>query len=148
MSINSYKLVPVKMFEDLTKNCQVPVENNRSIKSIIEESESINENSDKYPTVSLPPQMQLGEGRKLGSAPLWIYEDQTTLPIYSQGKKVDDSFESYKNILNNNTIPEHTKIQLLQFLKDKYDDARRPYGPLANIDEDDEDNRDIIHSIT
>ena len=49
------------MFEDLTKNCQVPVENNRSIKSIIEESESINENFDKYPTVSLPPQMQLGE---------------------------------------------------------------------------------------
>ena len=82
------------------------------------------------------------------SAPLWIYDDQTTLPKHSQGKKVDESFESYKNLLNNNTIPEHTKIQLLQFLKDKYDDARRPYGPLANIDEDDEDNRDIIHSIT
>ena len=69
MSINSYKLVPVKMFEDLTKNRQSPVENNRSIKSIIEESnqkystpslESIIENSDKYSTVSLPQQMSTG----------------------------------------------------------------------------------------
>ena len=47
MSINSYKLVPVKMFEDLTKNRQSPVENNRSIKSIIEES------NQKYSTPSL-----------------------------------------------------------------------------------------------
>ena len=191
MSINSYKLVPVKMFEDLTKNRQSPVENNRSIKSIIEESnqkystpslESIIDNSNKYSTSCLPQQMstggkqmkyiegywdiepnkkypstenlpqQLGEGRKLGSGPLWVYDDQTTLPNYSQGKKVSDSFESYKNMLDNNTVPEHTKIQLLQFLKDKYDGARRPYETLDPIDEEDDDddhngNGEIIHSI-
>ena len=33
-------------------------------------------------------------------------------------------------------------------MKDKYDDARRPYGSLSNIDEDDEYNRYDIHSIT
>ena len=57
------------MVEDLTKNSQPPVENNRSIKSIIEESgqkyntpnsEYFSENSDKYSTECPPPQMTSG----------------------------------------------------------------------------------------
>ena len=69
MSINSYKLVPVKMFQDLMKNSLPPVENNRSIKSIIEESgqkyntpnsKYFSENSDKYSTECPPPQMTTG----------------------------------------------------------------------------------------
>ena len=180
------------MFQDLMQNGLPPVENNRSIKSIIEESsqkhygpnsECFSENSDRYSTENPPPQMpsrgkgmkyiegywdiepnkkysssgniptQLGEGKNTGTAPLWIYGDQTTLPDYSQGKKVSDSFESYKNMLDNNTIPEHTKIQLLQFLKDKYDTARRPYAPVDPEDEEDDDDDDhnghgkIIRSI-
>ena len=152
MSINSYKLVPVKMFEDLMKNEQAPVENNRSIKSIMEDPQnniSNDHSAQKYSTPS-GPQMSMG-GNKDRSTPLWVYEDQTILPNYSQGKKVTDSFESYQNMLNNNTVPEHIKIQLLQFLKDKYDKTRTSYETLEEHEEDIDPYYDgydkILHSI-
>merc|ERR1712215_232723 len=56
----------------------------------------------KYSTPSVPP-MVMGDGRDR-SSPLWVYQDQSILPNYSQGKKVTDSFESYKNMLDNDTV--------------------------------------------
>ena len=136
MAINSYKLVPVKMFEDLIKSAHTPVTKSRSVSSIREESENDIPNVPSAQNYSTPsaPQMSMG-GNKNTSAPLWVYEDQGELPNYSQGKKVTDSFESYTNMLDNNTIPEHIKIQLLQYLKDKYDKARVPREPSADLDD-------------
>ena len=139
MSINSYKLVPVKMFEDILKNTHTPVEANRSIKSIIEDSE-INtnnnnniQNKDIEPKYSTPinPQMSTGGAQ---TTPLWVYEDQNTLPSYSQAKKVADSFESYKNVLDNDSIPDRIKVQLLQYLKDKYNKTRTAIEPSEDDD--------------
>ena len=48
MSINSYKLVPVKMFEDIL-NGHTTVDANRSIKSIIEDAEN-KDTEPKYST--------------------------------------------------------------------------------------------------
>ena len=152
MSINSYKLVPLKMFEDLLKNRQDSVENNRSIRSIIEESQNDNSNDHSGERFSTPsgPQMLMG-GSKERPNPLWVYEDQSILPDYSQGKKLTETFESYKNMLDDNTLPENIKIHLLQFLKDKYNKTRAPYGAFEpNEDEDPngEDGSDkILHTI-
>lgn len=140
MSINSYKLVPVKMFEDLIKGAQAAVPKSRSVSSIREEAENNIPDvasTQKYSTPN-PPQMSMGGGNKNALAaplPQWVYEDQGELPNYSQGKKVTDSFEEYRNMLDDNTIPEHIKIQLLQYLKDKYDKARMPREPSDELDD-------------
>ena len=143
MSINSYKLVPVKMFEDILKNTHTSVDANRSIKSIIEDSENNNniQNKDTEPkySTSINPQMSTGGAQ---ATPLWVYEDQNTLPNYSQAKKVTDTFESYKNVLDNNSIPDHIKVQLLQYLKDKYDKTRTAFEPSEDDDDDAGDNVD------
>ena len=131
MSINSYKLVPVKMFEDILKNTHKPVDDNRTIKSIIEDSEN-KDTEPKYST-SIKPQMSTGGAQ---ATPLWVYEDQNTLPKYSQAKKVTDTFESYKNVLDNNSIPDHIKVQLLQYLKDKYDKTRTAFEPSEDEQDD------------
>ena len=136
MSINSYKLVPVKMFEDIMKG-HTAVEANRSIKSIIEDSEN-KDTEPKYST-SVKPQTSTGGAQ---ATPLWVYEDQNTLPNYSQAKKVTDTFESYKNVLDNNSIPNHIKVQLLQYLKDKYDKTRGAFDPSED-DDDDDDNTGV-----
>ena len=136
MSINSYKLVPVKMFEDIMKG-HTAVEANRSIKSIIEDSEN-KDTEPKYST-SVKPQTSTGGAQ---ATPLWVYEDQNTLPNYSQAKKVTDTFESYKNVLDNNSIPDHIKVQLLQYLKDKYDKTRGAFDPSED-DDDDDDNTGV-----
>ena len=144
MSINSYKLVPVKMFEDILKNTHTSVDANRSIKSIIEDSENNNniQNKDTEPkySTSINPQTSTGGAQ---STPLWVYEDQNTLPIYSQAKKVTDTFESYKNVLDNNSIPDHIKVQLLQYLKDKYDKTRTAFEP-SEVDDDDDEAGDNV----
>merc|ERR1712215_380141 len=81
------------------------------------------------------------------SSPLWVYQDQSILPNYSQGKKVTDSFESYKNMLDNDTVPEHIKIQLLQFLRDKYDKTRSSYDTVEIEEESNYDDYDkILHA--
>ena len=136
MSINSYKLVPVKMFEDLIKSAHTPVPKSRSVSSIMEESENNIPNAPSTQRYSTPsaPQMSTG-GNKNASAPLWVYEDPGELPNYSQGKKVTDSFESYTDMLDDATIPDRVKIQLLQYLKDKYDKARMPREPSADLDD-------------
>ena len=136
MSINSYKLVPVKMFEDIL-NGHTAVDANRSIKSIIEDAEN-KDTEPKYST-SVKPQTSTGGGAQ--ATPLWVYEDQNTLPNYSQAKKVTDTFESYKNVLDNNSIPDRIKVQLLQYLKDKYDKTRGAFDPSE--DDDDEDNTGV-----
>ena len=148
MSINSYKLVPLKMFEDLLKNRQDSLENNRSIGSIIEDSQNDNSNEHSRERFSTPsgPQMTMG-GSKERSSPLWVYEDQSILPDYSQGKKLTESFESYKNMLDDNTLPENIKIHLLQFLKDKYNKTREPYGAFEGDEDEDEPSDKIIHTI-
>ena len=144
MSINSYKLVPVKMFEDILKNTHTSVDANRSIKSIIEDSENNNniQNKDTEPkySTSINPQTSTGGAQ---STPLWVYEDQNTLPNYSQAKKVTDTFESYKNVLDNNSIPDHIKVQLLQYLKDKYDKTRTAFEP-SEVDDDDDEAGDYV----
>ena len=128
------------MFEDLIKGAQAAVPKSRSVSSIREEAENnIRDvgSTQKYSTPN-PPQMSMGGGNKNALAaplPQWVYEDQGELPNYSQGKKVTDSFEEYANMLDDNTIPEHIKIQLLQYLKDKYDKARMPREPSDELDD-------------
>merc|ERR1711989_148902 len=63
-----------------------------------------------------------------------------SLTIHKQ-KKVTDTFESYKNVLDNNSIPDRIKVQLLQYLKDKYDKTRGAFDPSE--DDDDGDNTGI-----
>ena len=139
------------MFDDLLKNRQSPEGNKRSINSIIEESQNnaSNEYSGQKFSTSNGPQMSSG-GNKERANPLWVYEDQSTLPAFSQGKKVTDSFDSYRNILENNTIPEHIKIQLLHFLKDKYDKVRLSQDFFDESEDDDrnyDENNKILRSI-
>ena len=139
------------MFEDLTRGKQDSVENNRSIKSIIDDPQNniTNGHSDQKYSAPSGPQMSSG-GNKESPNPLWVYDDQTIMPNYSQGKKVTDTFESYKNMLDSNTVPDHIKIQLLQFLKDKYDKTRAPYDNFElDVDEDPDydTNVEILHSI-
>ena len=70
MSINSYKLVPVKMFEDLIKGACIPLGKSRSVSSIREESENNIQDvtsTQKYSTPN-PPKMSMG-GNKNASAP-------------------------------------------------------------------------------
>ena len=146
MSINSYKLVPVKMFDDLIEYRHTPVECDRSITSIVEDSRNNISNDQSSVKYSTPcgPQISVGEGGD-GASPMWVYEDQSILPNYSQGKKVTESLESYKNILDNNDVPEHVKIQLLQFFRDRYDKARVPHDDSPQLEEGDPNA--IIHSI-
>ena len=140
MSINSYKLVPVKMFEDLIRDGRIPLGKGRSVSSIREASENNIQDvtsTQKYSTPT-PPEMSMGEGDKnvsSGPHPLWVYEDQTELPNYSQGKKVTDYFAEYTDMLNNNTVPDHIKVQLLQYLKDKYDKVKIPREPSDELDD-------------
>ena len=117
------------MFEDILKNTHTSVDANRSIKSIIEDSEN-KDTEPKYST-SVKPQTSTGGAQ---ATPLWVYEDQDTLPNHSQAKKVTDSFESYKNVLDNNSIPGHIKVQLLQYLKDKYDKTRTTFEAFEDDD--------------
>ena len=74
MSINSYKLVPLKMFEDLLKNRQDSLENNRSIGSIIEDSQNDNSNEHSRERFSTPsgPQMTMGRGKERSSPPVGL----------------------------------------------------------------------------
>ena len=146
MSVNSYKLVPVKMFEDIMKKTQPAPDQNRSISSIIENSQNDISNdlpSQKFST-STGPQMSVGQGNEYNS-PMWVYENQSILPDYSQGRKVSESLESYKKMLDDETIPEHIKIQLLQFFRDRYDKSRLPYDTADPIEEGDPNA--VLHSI-
>ena len=66
MSVNSYKLVAVKMFEDIMKKTQPAPVQNRSISSIIENSQNDISNdlpSQKFST-STGPQMSVGQGNE------------------------------------------------------------------------------------
>ena len=58
-------------------------------------------------------------------------------------------------MLNNNTIPDHIKIQLLQYLKDKYDKVKIPREPSdelddidANYDAYDKKTQSILNSMS
>ena len=146
MSINSYKLVPVKMFEDIMKKTQPAPVQNRSITSIIENSQNDISNDQPSQKFSTPtgPQMSVGRGNE-SSSPMWVYDNQSILPDYSQGRKVSQSFESYKNMLDNDSIPEHIKIQLLHFFRDKYDRSRLPHDAADQIE--DENQNAILDSI-
>ena len=127
------------MFEDLIRDGRIPLGKGRSVSSIREASENNIQDvtsTQKYSTPT-PPKMSMGGNKNVSSTPhpLWVYEDQTELPNYSQGKKVTDSFEEYTNMSDNNTIPEHIKIQLLQYLKDKYYKAKMPRKPSDKLDD-------------
>ena len=143
MSVESFKLVPVNMFKDLvSKTPQLP-ENNRSINSIIEENQKDHKKDHLYTSSSSPK--FFGEGQNRALPPLWVYEDQTTLPDYSLGQKVSNAFELYKDILNNNDIPSHLKISLLQHYKDKYDKARLSGDNFDQDMMDDEDDESRLN---
>ena len=64
MSINSYKLVPVKMFEDLIKDARIPLGKSRSVSSIREESENNIQDVTTTQKYSTPnhPKMSMGGG--------------------------------------------------------------------------------------
>ena len=159
MSINTYKLVPLEAFEELTKkdnntkntSGKSPDTDNqpgRSINSIIEENQKYinppnsSETAVKYSTNVAPAIMSPNTLKGGASGPQWVYEDANILPDFTLGKKVQDSFETYKDVLENKTLPTRLKVLLLQYFKDKYDRTRL-FGNSNNDDDNDDDDGDI-----
>ena len=65
------------------------------------------------------------------------------LPDFTLGKKVQDSFEAYKDVLEDKNMPMRLKVQLLQYFKDKYDRTRLfgdNYNNNNNVDDVDDDD--------
>ena len=160
MSLNTYKLVPLEAFEELTKNDNntkntsgispdTDNQSGRSINSIIEENQKYinpSNSSDtvvKYSTKVAPATISPNTLKGGASGPQWVYGDANVLPDFTLGKKVQDSFETYKDVLDDKTIPTRLKVLLLQYFKDKYDRTRLFGNNYNDDDNDDDDNDDI-----
>ena len=159
-----YKLVPDKVYRDLVHDGNEKIsshnhqknEKERSIRSIQENNEMdlkkiSNENESNTANLyEAPSHLQSGDGL---NHPLWVFNEQNTLPQYSTPKKLVDSFSKYKKILDMD-LPEKLKIQLAQYYKDKYNHARFNDNDFNNenniVDEydDDDDDNDIIRDKT
>ena len=147
-----YKLVPDKVYRDLVHdgNSKIPLnhhqknEKERSVKSIQENNEMefnkiSNENESNTANLyEAPSHLQSGDGLK---PPLWVFNDRNTLPQFSVGNKLVDSFSKYKKILDMD-LPEKLKIQLAQYYKEKYNHARFKGNEFNNDDGDSDDDGD------
>ena len=149
-----YKLIPEKHYQDLIneKKCtnlaphenQVNHENNeRSIKSIQDNNEMEFNSLSKENGVNISnlygapsPHLKTGRGLK---DPLWVYDNDNTLPQFSNPKKLLDSFSNYNKILDLD-LPEKLKVKIAQFYRDKYDNKRNK--SIDRNDEDDDDDDD------
>ena len=149
-----YKLIPEKHYQDLIneKKCtnlaphenQVNHENNeRSIKSIQDNNEMEFNSLSKENGVNISnlyeapsPHLKTGRGIK---DPLWVYDNDNTLPQFSNPKKLLDSFSNYNKILDLD-LPEKLKVKIAQFYRDKYDNKRNK--SIDKNDEDDDDDDD------
>ena len=155
-AIKVYKLVPQKQFDQLlqkhNKNIfegdNQPVqpqqkqleESQRSVKSIQNENEMdyndlSRQNNNLTELYSVPGTEMIKQGE--GTTPLWIYDEQHTLPQYSKANKMVNSFSKYKNILKAD-MPENLKLTLKQYYNDKYNRSRESNNDLNTFDSDEE----------
>ena len=156
-----YKLIPEKHYQDLVTEKKAKTlsseenqgnhENNeRSIKSIQENNEMEFNSISKENGVNISnlygapsPHLKTGTGIK---DPLWIYNNDNTLPQFSNPKKLMDSFTNYNKILDLD-LPEKLKIKIAQYYRDKYDQTRNKSLELNEEYDDDSDygdNDDVI----
>ena len=63
-----------------------------------------------------------GDATATGSDMFWALNDPNTLPRFSKQAKIDRNFNEYQNILNSE-IPQHLKIKLLQYFRQKYENS-------------------------
>ena len=115
-----HKLIPVSKFKKMAQDCNIKKEpeQKRSISQIISK---YNENEET----------KAGEGfKQKGPNLYWTLNDETKLPQYSVQTKIDNSFNEYEQILNSN-IPEHLKITLMQYYRQKYNNSK-----LTSLNED------------
>ena len=168
--ITSYKLVPLKIFDDLRNACSsssssssnnntitsssIQQQNTpkRSVKDIQDEivTQMIeNDDRKKSDTLETPSiEQQLAENVKTYGGKdkiTWLYGDETKLPQFSAQSKIGTSLDKYLDILNSKNIPENIKLQLATLYKTKYDRTRRPEMYRDDdYDLSDENQDDII----
>ena len=75
-----------------------------------------------------------------GEKIVWNHDDPTTLPKYSNQHKIASSLDEYESILNSK-IPQHLKIKLLDFYKQKYMNSLQN-NDIDNTSDDDSDTED------
>ena len=157
--IKPYKLVPLKLFRDLTDGTAKASnnsnyinssntdnnDNSRTIGDIQERAigNIVNTTSDDLQIPSIDQQMEwpTRKGRGGGGDSLmWLHDDKYKLPQFSSQRKIEDNYEQYKNILNAKDIPDDLKIKLMNVYKNRYDSSRHP--PSDNDGDDDDDDDD------
>ena len=171
VQITPYKLIPVKVFEDLmaknnddsnnkynnnnnnnNNNINNNMTNKRSIKEIqdLAISKIMDENTNSLEIPSVEQQLKenvktYGEGAKTKNNLAWLYQDDTKLPQFSTQSKIESSLDDYLNILNSKDIPNDMKVKLATFYKQKYDRSRKPdvFKDDDYYDDEDENFDDI-----
>ena len=119
MSIKTYKLIPIHIFEKMEcnrKNHTNPP--NRSVRDIIEN------NTEFVPSVHHVADEKLkslsGEGEKI---PIFL-PTANELPEFSRASKLRESYDKITDILDDKTISDELKIKLYTIFKQKYDNTK------------------------
>lgn len=109
-----HKLIPVSKFKKMAQDCNIKKE--PEIKSVSQIISKYNDNEET----------KTGDGlfKEKGANLYWSLNDDTKLPQYSVQAKIDNSFNEYEQILNSN-IPEHLKIMLMQYYRQKYNNSKQ-----------------------
>ena len=143
--IMSYKLVPIKVFEDMVRNKgdmqqqqqqqQQSGSQKRSIKDIQDLAISqmignVETSKDHLEIPSVEKQLEENEKKTLAGAAnrnnvTWIHDEPTTMPQFSTQSKIATSLDNYLDILNSEKIPPELKVKLATLFQQKYDRSRR-----------------------
>ena len=153
-----YKLVPLKIYQDLVTSKDSTSTNNtnssnsttprtigdiqeNTLKEMIKNNQG-NKNSNDLALPPLEKQMDMN----LGSGPtpknlVWTHQDQYQLPQFSSQSKIENAFDKYKSILNSDELSETMKLKLMEVFKNKYDKTRQDSSrTLYSGDEDDDED--------
>lgn len=168
-----YKLIPLKIFQDLQNSVKGEITNtsnnisqttnnknnsSRTIKEIQEHAISQmikNSDGDKEKNnvnLEIPSvQQQLADNIKTYAdgiskkEVMWVHQDDETLPQFSKQSKIENSLENYLKILNSKDISDDLKVKLATIYKQKYDRSRHhDLYKDSEYDADDEDDSDVI----
>ena len=150
MPLKKFKLVPIKLFENITnenlnipkkdinetqindQNMENPNRNVREIQEVFQNSES---------NLSTPDFKFKKNVTEAGAVDQPIFlPDANTLPQFTKAANVKKSFDKLTDILNSKDLTEDMKLKLYNLFRDKYDRTRGERNDYRDSDEDmDED---------
>ena len=122
MAMKTFKLVPIKQYEDLvarvnpSPHTPPATKNTRSLTDIQQEYSQIGQG------VESDIQQEYSQ---IGQGVVWTNQNENILPQFSKQAKLESSFDQYKSILEAK-IPDDLKIKLLNYYRMKYDNTKRP----------------------